>query len=63
MDIDAGAIVAYYKQADVVREARQARLAGLFGARQAINTARANVLSLLCRLEIPVLQPACALTT
>jgi hypothetical protein len=53
------AFVAYYRNRDLSRRRRAWSAAG---ARQRLGTLRASVLESACRLQIPILEPACALS-
>jgi hypothetical protein len=61
MQIDRDALVAYYRNRDLEREAQRARLANLVSARQKSSALWALLVNLACRLQIRILEPACAL--
>lgn len=61
MSIDKNAFVAYYWNKDLPRQARQARLVEIATAWRKANALKAALVDLACRVQSPILEPACAL--
>ena len=62
MSIDSNAFVTYYRSKDLPSQARQARLAEIATAWRKASTLKAALVDLACRVQLPVLEPACALS-
>ena len=62
MHIDPDAFVAYYRNRNLPQNAQQAWSANIASAWQRLGAFRASLLELACRLQVPLPEPACALS-
>ena len=62
MDIDIDAFASYYRNRDLPKRARQARLAAIVSAWRKRGLLSASLVDLACRVRILALEPACALS-